>query len=313
MSSVIGTGECRTTRIVCTARGASTVEEAFLLLDDEKVQLIYVRLPVGFGTFRRDKYVYVIFVGHRCGIVKRGKHIADIYSFKETLAASCGIAVTDRSSLSLSFLIESVRGVFTADLGYFSLQEVLEVYRRRVLDKLHEAPNESLMGSNTVEPCSIMPDGCYHGRKYTAGVDSTGLRQTALNLRNNCLVSDHAKKVLAVVRSENGDLDWATFEADPHVLTVSSSGSYGVSELVKHLPDEKWIFGLLRLTMSLRGVMVARLVFVQWIGSAVSLQPGDMVFSTMQSILAPFDHEIFLVGKRDLQSASILERCRHVF
>ena len=60
-------------KLICSARGSGGVEDGFQRLDDGVVQFMLVKFPVGSGTFKRNKFVYVHHIGPHCPAVKRGK------------------------------------------------------------------------------------------------------------------------------------------------------------------------------------------------------------------------------------------------
>ncbi|ESS69139.1 hypothetical protein TcG_01068 [Trypanosoma cruzi] len=298
-------------RVVCVSRGSNDVENAFKRLDDTQVQLLYTKFPVGMGTFRRNKFIYVIFVGPNCGVVKRGKGIAEINLFKNVLHGAAGISTTDRSSLSLPFLVQQMRSVFVTDAGNFSLEKIQEEYKRCIKEQQWTMHRDSIPPSR---PHSISralsrhssDDEVYEMPSFTS-----------FQIQNvPCDIDGNTRSVLEALHMELGPLNWATFEANPLRLTLAGAGNGGIFELVKQLPAAKWLFGLFRITLGATEERQSLLIFFQWIGSrlrVVRQGPTTHIFPKMASILAPYEYEVYLVGTQDLNTQKIINKCRLAF
>ncbi|KEG15632.1 hypothetical protein DQ04_00021300 [Trypanosoma grayi] len=295
-------------KVVCVHRGADDVANAFGLLDESQVQLLYTKFPVGNGTFRRNKFIYVMFIGPGCSVVKRGKGIAEINQFKNTLQGAAGITTTEKSSLSLSSLIQLMRKVFVTDTGNFSLEKIQEDYKHCIQEQ------QLKMQRDVVVPRKPAPQAVEEEEEEE--MQSLASLQTAMLNSIPCEIDDNARKVLDALHTEFGPLNWATFDANPVHLTLVDAGNGGIFELVKHLPETKWLFGLFRITLGRGEQRLSRLIFFQWIGSKLKLvrhAPTTRIFPKMASILAPYEYEVYLVGTQDLKPQAIINKCRYAF
>ncbi|ORC90820.1 uncharacterized protein TM35_000072440 [Trypanosoma theileri] len=298
-------------KVICVARGADGVENAFSRLDETQVQLLYAKFPVGTGTFMRNKFIYVIFIGPNCSVVKRGKGIAEINNFRNQLQGAAGITVTEKSSLSLPSLIQQMRKVFVTDTGNFSLEKIQEDYKRSIVEQGRKMHRDVVV--RPVVPVSPQPVQEEEDEEEETELPSF----TSLQLSNIvCEIQDNERRILDALHADLGPLNWATFEANPLRLTLADAGNGGIFELVKRLPETKWLFGLFRITLGRRQDRMTRLIFFQWIGNKLRLVrqgPTTRIFPKMASILAPYQYEIYLVGKQDLKPQAIIDKCRHAF
>ncbi|EKF37793.1 hypothetical protein MOQ_002005 [Trypanosoma cruzi marinkellei] len=298
-------------RVVCVSRGSNDVENAFKLLDDTQVQLVYTKFPVGMGTFRRNKFIYVIFIGPNCGVVKRGKGIAEINLFKNVLHGAAGISTVDRSSLSLAFIVQQMRSVFVTDSGNFSLETIQEEYKHSIKEQEWTMHRDSVSSSRR-RSISRAPsrhsseDEVYQIPNFTS-----------FQIQNvSCEIDGNTRSVLDALHMKLGPLNWATFEANPLRLTLAGAGNGGIFELLRQLPAAKWLFGLFRITLGAAEERQSLLIFFQWIGSklrVVRQGPTTHIFPKMASILAPYEYEVYLVGSQDLNTQKIINKCRLAF
>lgn len=275
----------------CVARGNDSVDRAFPQLDDTRVQFMYIKFPVGSGTFQRNKFVYVHFVGPKCSIVKRGKWNSKLGDILGLLQAPSGVEVDNKEVLTFSYLVTQLKKVFVADDGSFSVQKVQEEYHRRIAEQAAK-----LQPVNAEEPST--PQSPIRQRKLAV---SLGL---------------NTESVLKALREDMGPFNWATFEPNPQKLTLVEGGSGGIFELVDQLPDDKVVFGLLRLAFGTGRFRRTKHVFFQWSGDgvgAVVKGKANMLFAGMSSALAPHQAELRLVGRGDLAPQAILDRVKSIF
>jgi hypothetical protein len=290
------TNETMTAKFECVARGTESVDKAFPLLDETRVQFMYIKFPVGSGTFKRSKFVYVHFVGPKCGIVKRGKWNAEVGNMLALFNAPSGLEVDDKNVLSFAYLVSQLKKVFVADDGSFSLQKIQEEYNRRIAEEAAKHSGGSAGGAAGVasdEPLSPVRQ-----------------RKLAVELGLN------TESVLKALREDLGPFNWATFEPNPTKLTLAEGGSGGIFELADQLPDDKVVFGLLRLAFGTGRFRRTKRVFFQWSGDnvgAVAKGKANMLFAGMSQALAPHNAEIRLVGKGDLSPQAILDRIKSIF
>lgn len=121
----------------CVARGASDLSEGFVHLNDDLVQFMLIKFPVGQGTFKRNKYVYVHYVGPNCGAVRRGKWNSQLGSVVSRIGpTSAGIQATSKAELSFEDLVTKMRSVFVSDAGgAFSIAKLKEEYTSRMKEE----------------------------------------------------------------------------------------------------------------------------------------------------------------------------------
>lgn len=272
----------------CVARGSDNVNKAFAQLDESRVQFMLVKFPIGSGTFQRTKYVYVHFVGPKCGIVKRGKWNAELPNILSLFQAASGVEVNSKEQLSFEYLVTELKKIFVADDGTFSLQKIQEEYNRRIAEQAAKAEGaaEDTHGSPV--------------RKRKLAVE-LGLK---------------TESVLKAIREDCGPFNWATFEANPTKLTLMEGGSGGLFELAEQLPENKVCFGLLRLAFGTGRFRRTKFIFFQWSGDqvgAVAKGKANMYFADMSSALAPHSTELRLVGRSDVEPQVILDRVKSIF
>lgn len=278
----------------CVARGSDAVDNAFPKLDDTRVQFMYIKFPVGSGTFKRNKFLYVHFVGPKCGIVKRGKWNAELGNILSLFGSPTGIEVDNREVLNFGYLVSQMKKVFVADDGSFSIDKLQEEYNRRIAEEAAKSAVASNLSSNSAnEPTSPI-------RK----------RKLAVELGLTC------DSVLKAIREDMGPINWAVFQPDPKKLTFIEGGSGGVFEMFEHLPDDKVVFGLLRMAFGTGRFRRTKHIFFQFIGDSVgpvAKGKANVLNSDMAALLTPHQADIRLMGKSDLTPEGIIEKVKSVF
>ncbi|RNF13458.1 uncharacterized protein Tco025E_06176 [Trypanosoma conorhini] len=305
-------------KVVCVARGTDDVESAFNQLDETQVQLVYTKFPVGTGSFRRNKFIYIIFIGPKCGVVKRGKGIEEINLFKNLLHAAAGVSTTEKSALSLAFVVQQMRKVFVTDAGNVSLEKIQEEYKRCIKEQQRSMHQDLPPARPKARPRTRPPPAPVSHPSSDEDEDEYEMPSfTSAQISNTpCEVDSNTRKVLDALHKELGPLNWAIFEANPLRLTLAGAGNGGIFELVKHLPAPKWLFGLFRITLGATEERQSRLIFFQWIGNKLRVVregPTTHIFPKMASILAPYQYEMYLVGSQDLNTQAIINKCRLAF
>ena len=278
--------------IECVARGSDKIENGFSQLDESKVQFMLIKFPIGSGTFKRNKFVYVHFVGPQCGVVKRGKWNAELGNVLKLFQSSAGIEVTNKESLSFDFLVNQLKKVFVADDGSFSLQKIQDEFNRRIAEE---------------------------AAKLTGG--STGSEEPASPVRNRKLavaLGLNRDSVLKAIREDLGPLNWAIFEHDAKepLPRLVEGGSNGIFELVEHLPEEKVLFGIFRVAFGTGRFRRTKHVMFQWTGDKVgpvARGKTNALFPQMESALAPCNISVRFVGHSDLEPEAILSKIKSAF
>ncbi|KPI85977.1 hypothetical protein ABL78_4979 [Leptomonas seymouri] len=302
--------------VACVWRGTDEIENALEHLDESKVQLLFSKFPVGSGTFKRNKFIYVQYIGPKCGIVKRGQGINEIANFTaKNICGVPGFSTTDKASLSFDSLVRQMKDTFVTDNGVFSMEQIRQEYRERLAEEQKMMHSEKAM-ANTA-----------------AAVAKRGRRNTAVNVkvhprppppappkeeRPPALIDnvDRTNRVLDSLREDHGSINWAVFESNAQSLKVRAYGRHGIFEMVNNLPDDAWLFGIFRLSFSTGEERQRRVIFFQWIGSNLKAVRGSSaagVYPSMAKALAPFSYEIYLVGRQDLKPQEIINKCKRAF
>jgi hypothetical protein len=301
--------------VVCVWRGTDEIDNAIEHLDESKVQLLYSKFPVGSGTFKRNKFIYVQYIGPKCGIVKRGQGINEITNFTaKNIRGVPGFSTTDKGSLSFDSLVRQMKDTFVTDNGTFSMEQIRQEYRDRLAEEQKMMHSEKAVANTAAAVAQ-------RGRRNTAPnvkvpqrpVPPPPKEDRPLSPIDN---SERTKRVLESLRQDNGSINWAIFENDVQTLRVRAYGRQGIFEMVNNLPDDAWLFGLFRLSFSNGEDRQRRVIFFQWIGSnlkAVRGGSGAGVYPAMAKLLAPFSYEIYLVGRQDLKPQEIINKCKSAF
>lgn len=302
--------------VACVWRGTDEIDNALRHLDESKVQLLFSKFPVGSGTFKRNKFIYVQYIGPKCGIVKRGQGISEITNFTaKNIRGVPGFSTTDKASLSFDSLVRQMKDTFVTDNGTFSMEQIRQEYRERLAEEQKMMHSEKAKASTAAAIAQ-------RGRRNTGPNVKIAPRpvppppkepQRPLTPVDN---SERTKRVLESLRQDNGSINWAIFDSDPQTLKVRSYGRQGIFEMVNNLPDDAWLFGLFRLTFSTGEERQRRVIFFQWIGSNLKAVRGTSsagVYPSMAKALAPFSYEIYLVGRQDLKPQEIINKCKSAF
>ncbi|KPA83322.1 hypothetical protein ABB37_02982 [Leptomonas pyrrhocoris] len=303
--------------VVCVWRGTDEIDNALEHLDERKVQLLFSKFPVGSGTFKRNKFIYVQYIGPKCSIVKRGQGINEIATFTaKNICGVPGFSTTDKASLSFDSLVRQMKDTFVTDNGVFSMEQIRQEYRNRL------AEEQKMMHSEKVQ-ASTAAAVAKRGRRNTgpnvrvmtprAAPPSPPKVERPMTPMDN---SERTRRVLDSLRQDSGSINWAVFEADPQTLRVRAYGRQGIFEMVGNLPDDAWLFGLFRLSFSTGQERQRRVIFFQWIGSNLKTVRGGStagVYPSLAKALAPFRYEVYLVGRQDLKPQEIINKCKSAF
>ncbi|CAD2218013.1 hypothetical protein AGDE_04396 [Angomonas deanei] len=301
-------------KVICRARGSDEITSAVNNLDDTKVQILFSKFPVGTGTFKRNKFIFVQYIGPQCGVVKRGRAITELNAFTNShLHGVAGFSTTDKASLTFEDLVQHMRSVFVTDDGSFSMDQIKEEYRtrlreeRKMMHREGQAAAAQEAAKKKREAAAAKPQVKVAKPKPAAPaepvMDSKALTQLT-------------ERVLASLREPEGPINWAVLEADPKNLAVKSYGRNGIFELVKNLPDDAWLFGLFRISFNINNNRERRIIFFQWIGSklkAVKTAGRAGIYPGMTKALAPYAYEIYLVGQGDLNAQAIINKSKSAF
>lgn len=281
-------------KIRCTARGSEDVSKIVDKLDDTLVQFLLIKFPVGSGTFKRNKFIYVHFVGPKASIVKRGKWNAELpTALKLFGATSAGLEIGAREQMSFESLVTKLQKVFVADDGSFSVSKIQEEYNRRLKEE------EAMMVKQVTSTILLQSPGSPKRN-----------RKLAVALGFN------AENTLRAIREDLGPINWCTFMLPAKAPELVEGGSNGIFELIENLPDDKVLFGVMRLAFGTGRFRRSKQVFFQWTGDAVgAIQKGkaNAAYDEMLRALGPVNMDIKLSGEADLKVSAILEKVQKVF
>lgn len=297
--------------VVCCWRGSDEIDSGLEHLDETKVQLLYTKFLVGSGTYKRTKFLYVQYIGPKCGIVKRGQAIGKISLFAEKhMQGVAGFSTTDKESLSFESLVKQFRNIFITDNGQFSLDQIRSEYRARLEEE------QRMMHQEGKKVHRKVPRGTRPQVQVQMQVKPQP-KPDELEVSMPRVTSDEAtKRVIDALRADDGPVNWAIFAAEPAKARITSYGRGGIFEMVKNLPEDQWLFGLFRISFFMGEQRERRMIFFQWIGSklrAVRSAGSHGIYPGMAKLLAPFAYEIYLVGAGDLNAQAIINKSKNAF
>lgn len=272
---------------------------AFRSLDDSLVQFVLLKFPVGSGTFKRNKFIYVHTVGPQCGIVKRGKCNAELGNvLRLFLATHAGLEWTvGKDDLTFEAVVTKLQKVFVSDDGSFSVAKIQEEYNRRLAE---EAAKMVIDVPLAELGQGASPPGSPIRRRKLA---------TELGLQ--------LEAVLKAVREDVSPFNWCTFQlAPPKELRLVEAGSNGLFEVVEHLDDDKLLFGIVRMAFGVGRFRRSKHIFFMWAGDAVGAVQKARAGAQQQDIVklvGPCNAEIRLMGKADLSPEAIIAKVKSAF
>lgn len=283
------------TNVVCVARGSSDLSDGFSQLDESRVQFMLVKFPVGAGTFKRNKFVYIHYIGPKCGLVKRGKWNAELGNVLALFNTSAGFETTEKESLTFESIVTKLQKVFVADDGKFSIKAVQDEFNRRI-----EEEKASLVRGDASEGGGGADEPTSPIRKRKLAVE-LGLK---------------AESVLKAVREDMGPFNWCIFEPDAKTPKLIEGGSNGLFELIEQLKDDGIVFGLVRVAFGTGRFRRMKVIFFHWTGDAVGIvkrAKSNELHGAMLSLLGPANADIKLAGADDRAVSSILAKVQKTF
>eukprot|EP01065_Artemidia_motanka_P013087 TRINITY_DN1721_c12_g1_i1.p1 TRINITY_DN1721_c12_g1~~TRINITY_DN1721_c12_g1_i1.p1 ORF type:complete len:367 (+),score=143.54 TRINITY_DN1721_c12_g1_i1:79-1179(+) len=279
--------------LVVDGRGEGMIDEMQAVLDEKKVQFGLVQFPLGSGTFRRTKTLFLEWQGSSCPAMKRAKHAAKKGDVSQMLGSThASLTITDKKECSIDHVLDELKRVFVSDSGDFSIgglkeeiQKAIEAEKAKAVEAKKEQEAES--PTSPVSP----------------------KRKTARDLGVD------AEKVLAELRKDMGKFNWCLFEpseaAQP--LKLYDAGSCSLGELAENVPADKVLFGLLRIGFGAGKFRRTRWVCITYIGDSVGGVKRGKALSTkgdMQARLQPFQIDLEVQGREGAAVESIFERIK---
>lgn len=299
-------------KVVCVARGVDEIDNALQRLDESKVQLLFTKFPVGTGTFKRSKFLYIQYIGPKCSIVKRGQGINEIQGFTvKHLHGVAGFSTTDKGELSFESIVHQMRNVFVTDNGTFSMEQIRDEYKTRLQEerKMMHQENAKTTKKKVPAPPPRAP-------RVTPAPKEPAKPDSPLASKTPAEMSAVTQRVMASLRQDDGPVNWAVFAPEPSAARVISYGRGGIFEMVKNLPEDQWLFGLFRISFFTGQNRQRRIILFQWIGNKLKAsRNGNMtgIYPGMAKLLEPFSYEIYLVGQADLNPQKIITKSKSAF
>eukprot|EP00759_Apiculatamorpha_spiralis_P044923 PhF_6_TR41720/c0_g1_i2/m.63304 len=291
-------------KLRCTARGCTDISEMSHYLNDDLVQFCLLNIPLGSGTFKRNKMIYVHFVGQKCPAVKRGKWNAELPKVLNVFGAThAGLEVNTKELISFEKILEKLQKVFVSDDGSFSIAALKEEYNKRLKEEAHlAAPGSPRVGIPDGDPFAD-PDICSSPRRNRKLAKELGLEAPA---------------VLKALQEDFGPFNWSIFEPDDKALKLIDAGSNGVDELCEELikRKDKVLFGVFRMAFGTGRFRRTKRIFYHWIGEAcpaVAKGKWNLLSSNMMKSLSPFNVDMRIQGSEEANLAFILAKLQDVF
>lgn len=272
----------------CIDRGATNFEVGFRLLDEQKVQLMLLKLPLGDGSFIRNKFVAIHNIGAQCPAVKRSKLNAKLQEAMKTIGVSENILeVSVPSELSLELIITRMEKLFVSDKGEVDVASLRSDITKRM--------------SQDVPPATL---------KSTAlGSASAGVKRAA----EKGLPLD---KLIDLVKKGQSEYNWVLFSCSKGTLVLVEGGDDGLFGFTAKLPADQILFGLVRITVGTGRFKRSKWIFLQWTGDEVGAVARGRAKEQSAIALArvgPVATELTLVGREEAQVQPILARLEQLF
>jgi hypothetical protein len=285
--------------IVCSARGTGPADEGFRQLDDQLVQFMLIKFPVGSGTFKRNKFVYVHHIGPSCGAVKRGKWNSELDKVLSKFKTTTGLTATDgKCELDIDTLVSKLQKVFVSDDGTFDLSKIKEEYNRRLREE-----EEKMKKDQKAEEVGA------------PGSPGSPLRQRKLATE----LGASLPIVLKAIGEDMGPFNWVTV-APPSKpdgeLQLVEAGSNGLFEVMASLPADKVLFGVVRVGFGTGRFRRTKRIFFQWVGDNVGVVTRGKVNSVREAVrdkLIPCTADVTLTGAADATIPSFLSKVERIF
>lgn len=228
------------------ATGAGGVEELARHLDSSAVSWALLRFQVGSGTFARMKLVVVHCNGADAPVMLRGwlkERVHEVVPLFGDVHAN--VVVARPQELTVEFLCERLLPLFAADNIEYSLQALRADYGKTVAQMQEEAAELERQRLDEEPRTAKESEGPVVTRE-----------EALLGCGEDCT-----------------SYNWVLLE--PARLQLHNAGYGGLEEMKKWLPNDKVLFGVLRLSFgcSFRqggtGLRATKHIFVHWVGSAV--------------------------------------------
>eukprot|EP01063_Lacrimia_lanifica_P026049 TRINITY_DN3436_c0_g3_i1.p1 TRINITY_DN3436_c0_g3~~TRINITY_DN3436_c0_g3_i1.p1 ORF type:complete len:517 (+),score=249.87 TRINITY_DN3436_c0_g3_i1:46-1551(+) len=255
--------------------GQGMMDDMQEVLDDAKVQFSLVKIPVGSGTFARNKMIYMEWVGENVPAMKRAKQVQKGQELKSLFGHThASYSMSTKEQCTLDECAKELKSVFVTDSGTFSTSQIKAELEKRIA----AAAGSPRRGRRTAKDMNIQED-----------------------------------VVLKEMRKNLGRFNWVLLEPGADPLKLFNAGSKSIDEMHDNLDETKVLFGLIRLGFGSGAYRRNKWVCVTFIGSQVRpMQRGRDLAQRgpMETVLKPFTTGIEVHGKEDATVSSILDRVR---
>eukprot|EP01060_Flectonema_neradi_P037679 TRINITY_DN7658_c1_g1_i1.p1 TRINITY_DN7658_c1_g1~~TRINITY_DN7658_c1_g1_i1.p1 ORF type:complete len:470 (+),score=162.23 TRINITY_DN7658_c1_g1_i1:120-1412(+) len=257
--------------------GMGMMDEMQEYLDDGKVQFGLVMVPMGSGTFTRNKMIFVQWTGANCTGMKKAKAVQKSGEVGSLFGATHATYTIDgeREECSLDSAVEELKSVFVTDSGNFSTAQLRADIEQRIKDQSPASPTS---------------------------------RKTAKDLG----LSENT--VLKELRKNLGAFNWCLLEPSPDPIKMFNAGSKSICEMHEYLEEDKVLYGLIRLGFGTGAYRRTKWVCVTFVGENVgAMARGRMVScrGQMENILKPYSVTIEVHGKEEATIEAILDKVKN--
>ena len=263
-----------------------------------------VKFPVGSGTFKRNKFVYVHHIGPHCPAVKRGRWNAELDNVLRRFQVSAGIAHSDgKSGLSFDLLVNKLQKVFVADNGSFDLAALRDEYNKRLEEEKAKMEKDADDAAAAAEDDGGMAPG--------SPGSPLRVRKLATDLGASLPM------VLKALTEDMGPFNWVTVhppkkQGDQPELV--QAGSNGLFELVDTLEADKVLFGVIRMGFGTGRFRRTKRIAFQWNGDSVGAVAKGKANAMRESIsLMPTNAAVTLNGSEDASVEAFLRKVEKLF
>eukprot|EP01065_Artemidia_motanka_P033204 TRINITY_DN40179_c0_g1_i1.p1 TRINITY_DN40179_c0_g1~~TRINITY_DN40179_c0_g1_i1.p1 ORF type:complete len:454 (+),score=160.87 TRINITY_DN40179_c0_g1_i1:93-1364(+) len=259
--------------------GDGMIDKMQEFLADDKVQFALVQIPVGSGSFVRQKMLTITWVGPSVPPMKRAKHVQKKGEVDKVFGHThANLTMDTKKECSIEFCLSELRGVFVTDSGKFSAAAM-------------KAEIEALIEK---------------ARRADLGMQRPG-RKTAKDM------GVKEDKVLEELRKNRGKFNWCLLEPSPGKLKLFNAGSASIDEMHDNLEEDRVLYGLVRLAFGKGEWRRTKWICLTFIGQSMgNIERGKQLAfrGEMEKRLLPHSVTIEVQGKEEATISCILDRVK---
>eukprot|EP01059_Diplonema_ambulator_P032053 TRINITY_DN6097_c0_g1_i2.p1 TRINITY_DN6097_c0_g1~~TRINITY_DN6097_c0_g1_i2.p1 ORF type:complete len:371 (+),score=157.94 TRINITY_DN6097_c0_g1_i2:47-1159(+) len=265
--------------LVVDGMGNGMMDDMAEYVDNSKIQFGLVKIPIGSGTFTRNKMINVVWAGEECPPLKRAKAMQKAGEVAKLFGAThATYNISQKSECNLDAAVKELKSVFVTDSGNFSTAQLRAEMEKRIKEAQPASPS--------------------------------GARKTAKDL------GIKEDTVLLELRKSLGKFNWCLLEPSPDPLKMFNAGSKSIEEMHEYLEEDKVLFGLLRLGFGSGAYRRTKWICVTFVGEKVGpIARGKQVQcrGAMESALKPFSISIEVHGKEEATIEAIIDKVQGCF